>query len=54
MKFDRDQLFLHAVCVSIPGYFGEDKPPLMIQAPLPDYFNQAIQSLMLTVATKNI
>lgn len=53
MKLDRDRLLLHAVCVSLPGYFGETKPPLMIQAPLPDYFDEATELLKLTFPTKN-
>lgn len=48
MQLEKDRLFLHAVNVSIPIYFGDTKP-LDIQAPLPNYFKQAIQNLKLTV-----
>lgn len=52
MHLERERLYLHAVDVSIPGYFGDSNPPLVIQAPLPDHFNKAIQLLKLTVPKK--
>jgi hypothetical protein len=52
MTLEREKLYLHAVEVSIPGYFGEHHPPLVIRATLPEHFNKAIQKLKLTVPKK--
>lgn len=45
---DQDHLYLHAKWLEIPGYHGDDNHPLVIQAPLPEYYNTAIRLLQLT------
>ena len=49
LQLDKNNLLLHALHVEIPGYNGENKPPLILRAPLPDYFDQAIRQLHLKV-----
>lgn len=44
-----NHLYLHARHVEIPGYHGDNSPPLVIQAPLPQYFDKAIELLKLQV-----
>lgn len=54
MKLESEHLYLHATSIEIPNYFGPGRPPLTIRAPLPDYFNQAIQLLNLSLPKKTL
>lgn len=48
-KLEEDHhLYLHARGMEIPGYHGDNNPPLMIRAPLPNYYKEALELLELT------
>ena len=47
MDLERGHLYLHAKEISIPGYHGDEKPPLTLEAPLPSHFEMAVVKLEL-------
>ncbi len=49
MNLDKGHVYLHASSLEIDSYHGKDKPPLIIKAPLPDYYSKAVMQLNLKV-----
>ncbi len=45
MDLQKGHLYLHAKEITIPGYYGDHKAPLVVKAPIPSYFETAMEKL---------